>query len=65
MFSFISTRSLPLHRRAGISLMTRLDVMRSRRALARLDNAALQDLGLTRADADKEARRPIWDMDAC
>lgn len=48
-------------RRAAI-----LDVMaiyRQRRALARLDDRALADIGLTRAEADAEARRPIWDID--
>ncbi|MBZ8119684.1 DUF1127 domain-containing protein [Roseovarius sp. LXJ103] len=64
MFALTSTRSLSLHTRPSISLMTRLDVMRSRRALAALDDAALMDLGLTRAQADREARRPIWDMTA-
>jgi len=63
MFAVTSTRPLSLHRRAGLSLLTRLDVMRSRRALAALDDAVLCDLGLTRTQADLEARRPIWDMD--
>lgn len=33
-----------------------------RRALSRLDDAALSDLGLTRSDAAKESERPIWDV---
>lgn len=37
---------------------------RQRRALARLDDAALFDLGLTRSEADQEANRPIWDVPA-
>ncbi len=33
----------------------------SRRALARLTATQLKDVGLSRSDAEKEARRPIWD----
>ncbi len=32
-----------------------------RRQLARMDTAQLRDLGLSRQDAEKEARRPAWD----
>lgn len=35
-----------------------------RRALRRLDSAALNDLGLTYADAKREANRPFWDVPA-
>ncbi|MDU9006340.1 DUF1127 domain-containing protein [Sedimentitalea todarodis] len=43
-------------------LMTRrFDLWRQRRALTRLDAAALRDIGLTRSEAETEARRPIWD----
>jgi len=31
-----------------------------RRALARLDDRLLRDIGLTRADADAEAGKPFW-----
>jgi uncharacterized protein YjiS (DUF1127 family) len=34
---------------------------RERRALARLDERALHDIGLSRADAEEEARRPFWE----
>jgi|32_taG_2_1085360.scaffolds.fasta_scaffold13254_3 uncharacterized protein YjiS (DUF1127 family) len=48
------------------ALMTRLSVMRAtrrqRRALARLDVAALADIGLTPEAAAAEARRPVWDV---
>ncbi len=37
-----------------------LAVSRQRRALARLDNDRLVDLGLTRADVTAELQRPIW-----
>lgn len=39
----------------------RFDLWRQRRALTRLDEAALCDIGLTRSEAETEARRPIWD----
>ena len=45
-----------------LSLMQRLALLRSRRALARLDDAALDDIGVTRTAARTEARRPIWDV---
>ena len=38
-----------------------LSLARQRRALARLDDPALEDIGVTRAEADTEAARPIWD----
>ncbi len=37
---------------------------RSRRRLAALDEAALRDLGLTRAEALEEAERPVWNVPA-
>lgn len=37
---------------------------RQRRALARLDDNALVDLGISRKDADAEAKRPLWDVPA-
>ena len=36
----------------------------SRRALARLDRAALDDLGLDPHEAACEAARPLWDVPA-
>ncbi|MFX0541156.1 DUF1127 domain-containing protein [Roseovarius sp. S4756] len=35
---------------------------RSRRALAALNDAALSDIGLTPAEARREARRAFWDI---
>lgn len=43
------------------SLFDLLDLARQRRALARLDDDRLRDLGLTRHEALREARRPVWD----
>ncbi len=34
---------------------------RSRRALERLDDHGLRDIGITRAQARREAARPFWD----
>lgn len=35
---------------------------RQRAALSHLDDRALEDLGLTRRDADLESGRPFWDL---
>lgn len=37
---------------------------RQRSALRRLDARALEDIGLTRAQAEAEANRPLWDAPA-
>ena len=34
---------------------------RQRRHLARLDDHLLRDIGLTRAEAERECLRPAWD----
>jgi uncharacterized protein YjiS (DUF1127 family) len=39
-----------------------LTALRQRQHLARLDSAALADIGLTRDDALSEAARPLWDV---
>ena len=58
------TKSLPRSSRR-FHLLRRifhaLALSRSRRALARLDDHILRDIGLTRAEAEDEAARPIWD----
>jgi uncharacterized protein YjiS (DUF1127 family) len=38
-----------------------LALRRSRRHLARLDDHILRDIGLSRAEAEAEAIRPLWD----
>ena len=41
---------------------TLLGLYRQRRALAEMDTQRLADIGLSRAEADAEAKRPIWDV---
>lgn len=41
---------------------TWLAVWRTRRALNRLDSAALSDVGISHKAAQKEAQKPIWDV---
>lgn len=43
---------------------TMWQVARERRQLRRLDEHALKDIGISRADAEREASRPFWDVDA-
>jgi uncharacterized protein YjiS (DUF1127 family) len=45
-----------------LKLETALEVRRERRALADLDGRALKDIGLNRADVDRETRRALWDF---
>lgn len=60
-----SSLNVPARRPQGRGILPTLIAMlslhRERRALARLDDAALVDLGLSRAEAEIEAARPIWD----
>ncbi|MEM9592474.1 MAG: DUF1127 domain-containing protein [Pseudomonadota bacterium] len=37
-------------------------IARQRRALARLDDRMLRDVGLTREQVDREVMRPFWDI---
>ncbi|WP_295312819.1 DUF1127 domain-containing protein [Roseobacter sp.] len=61
--SLIDTMTRPArHARTRTSLRTRLDLWRSRRALARLDAAALHDIGVSQRAAKKEARLTVWDV---
>jgi len=36
--------------------------LRERRELMSLDDGALKDIGISRADADREWSRPFWDV---
>ena len=37
---------------------------KSRRALAKLNDEMLNDIGITRAEAEKEAAKPFWKSDS-
>jgi uncharacterized protein YjiS (DUF1127 family) len=60
-----ATRALPRLRAGLTSLVLRLlrwqELARQRRALAAMDDHMLKDIGLSRADARREAERPFWD----
>lgn len=43
-------------------LMLAMKARSERRALGRLDQRALQDLGISVSDATHEAQRPFWDL---
>lgn len=47
--------------RRRLSLHDRVALYRQRAALRRLDDRLLDDIGLSRTEAEAEARRPIWD----
>ncbi len=42
-------------------LLAYLDLYAQRRALAKLDQAQLRDIGVSRAEAEAEVARPPWD----
>lgn len=52
-------------RRPRTALISRLAhmiaVRRQRRALLKLDDRALEDIGISRTEARAEANRPFWD----
>ena len=64
--TYIATHSvahrLPAQRFIGLSAI--LGLWRTRRQLRALDDHALADIGLSRAEAEAEASRPIWDVPA-
>jgi uncharacterized protein YjiS (DUF1127 family) len=72
MFASLHTASMATRRVQSRGLFDRLagavaravTLHEQRRALALLDDARLRDLGLTRAQAEAESARPIWDMPA-
>lgn len=59
-----SGRSLPsmrlFFRKAWCWLAIARQRYRTRQQLAQLDDRALQDIGLSRADACQEAEKPFW-----
>jgi hypothetical protein len=60
-------RSVPLRLMSG-GLMNHVFLgyaaWRQRRHLSELDDALLKDIGVSRDQADTEARRPVWDVPA-
>lgn len=53
-----SFSALALLRTLGESITLR----KQRKALKSLDDTRLNDLGISRAEAMREARRPVWDV---
>ncbi len=53
------------HRRPRASILKTIAhliaVHRQRKALASMDDIALNDIGVSRTQAEREASRPIWD----
>ena len=62
-FTTRHTATKPTPRRLP-SLRTLLSVWKSRRALARLDAHALDDIGVDANRAARESAKPIWDVPA-
>ncbi|NNK79396.1 MAG: DUF1127 domain-containing protein [Litoreibacter sp.] len=63
--AYISESCSTCHRTARrTGLLGYLDLYRQRRALLSLDDARLEDLGLSREAVKNEANRPIWDAPA-
>jgi len=66
MTAHCNTHAIPVHHVGSKGLFARLSLAhaawRQRRALARLDNAALNDIGISRAEAQNESARPVWDV---
>jgi len=67
-FGFVMTPSVFTRRHAGATFWQRLlgrirrwrELARQREQLARLSDAALKDIGLSRADILQEAEKPFW-----
>ncbi|MBT8155582.1 DUF1127 domain-containing protein [Epibacterium ulvae] len=62
--AYLSTaQSLRPARRSIFALIGDLTALyRQRRELAQMSDVELSDIGLTRAQAEAEAARPIWDF---
>lgn len=43
------------------NVFNRLQMQQSRHRLGQLDTKALRDIGLSPAEANREAQKPIWD----
>lgn len=63
--ALIETRAAHRHlslRPVLFSAKTRLAIWRTRRALAKLDSNQLKDIGISAAQARREARLAVWDV---
>ncbi len=60
-FSSETHYSRSCHPSLGERLAKSYGIWRQRQALKRLDSAALHDIGVTRAQAEVEAGRSVWD----
>ncbi|NIZ60143.1 hypothetical protein DL239_04025 [Sedimentitalea sp. CY04] len=61
--TYIANTCTPAPRRSSLisGIAARLAVWKQRRVLKALSDSALEDIGLTRRQADAEARRTFWD----
>lgn len=66
MTQIATALGIALGRRRGraFDLDAMASLWRQRRALASLDDRALNDIGVTRDAARAEAARPVWDVPA-
>lgn len=53
--------SIPQSQGIWARISTMIAVQRQRRVLGTLETHLLDDIGLTSADAAKEAKKPVWD----
>ncbi|MBT4568526.1 MAG: DUF1127 domain-containing protein [Marinovum sp.] len=44
-----------------LNVLNRIKMQSSRHRLSQLDAKALRDIGLSQAEANREAQKPIWD----
>ena len=58
----ISPHACAQPKQSRLSFALMIKVWGERRALARLDESRLEDLGLSSAKAAQETARPIWDL---
>ncbi len=61
-----ATRYVPSHNQRGVvaRLLALLSLDAERHSLRSLDDHLLDDIGVSRSAAEKEANRPFWDVPA-
>jgi uncharacterized protein YjiS (DUF1127 family) len=60
--TYIRYYEAPRRRSFGRRLMAMIALRRQRHALAEMDDHMLSDIGITRAQAHREASRSAWDV---